>query len=193
MNEMTPDLNRAELSTPAAADATGAALPEHGSEAAGDAEAPGQLSERERQVQGERDRYYDLLLRKSAEFDNYRKRTDRERRERADAADANLLLELLSIVDDLERALKTERVGEQAEPFRAGVELIYRQMLELLKRRGVRPIDALGTEFDPHLHQAVTSEPSPGHREGEVIEELRRGYVLGEKLLRPAMVKVARA
>ncbi len=155
--------------------------------------APREPADRERQLQEERDRYYDLFLRKSAEFDNYRKRTDRERRARADAAAFDLLADILPIVDDLERALKSESPDDPGGGFRAGVELIYRQMLELLKRRGASPIEAVGADFDPHLHQAVVTESSPGHRDGEVIEELRRGYVLGDQLLRPAMVKVARA
>ena len=77
--------------------------------------------------------------------------------------------------------------------FRAGVELIHRQMTELLRRRGVKPIEAVGTDFDPHFHQAMVHEASSEHREGEVMEELRKGYTLGDRLLRPAMVKVAKA
>jgi molecular chaperone GrpE len=148
---------------------------------------------RERELQDERDRFYDLLLRKTAEFDNYRKRSERERRDLYDTAASDLLLEFVGIVDDLERALATPAGTETAEAYRAGVELIHRQMLELLKRRGVRAIDALGTDFDPRFHQSVTSEESPGHRDGEVLAVFRRGYLLGERLLRPAMVKVARA
>jgi molecular chaperone GrpE len=158
--------------------------PESGGEPAAD---------RARDLEAERDRYYDLLLRKTAEFDNYRKRTERERREQAEQAAAGLLAELLPVVDDLERALATDAGSDQGAAYRQGVELILRQMLELLKRRGVRPIDALGQDFDPRFHQAVAVDESPGHRDGEVVEELRRGYLLGEKLLRPAMVKVARA
>ena len=144
-------------------------------------------------LQAERDRYYDLMLRKTAEFDNYRRRVERERREQGERVVNDLLLELLPVVDDLERALKAEAVGEQAQAYRTGVDLIYRQMLDLLKRRGVKPFDSLGTEFDPNLHQAVVSEHAPGRRDGEVIEEFCRGYMAGERLLRPAMVKVARA
>jgi len=83
--------------------------------------------------------------------------------------------------------------GPAAQAYRDGLDLIYRRLLDLLARRGVKPIETLGTDFDPHLHQAVAYEPSPGHRDGEVIEELSRGYRLGERLLRPAAVKVARA
>lgn len=142
-------------------------------------------------VQRQRDEYYDLLLRKTAEFDNYRKRIDRERQSTAQSAAADLIEELLPLVDDLERALKAEAPAA-AETYRQGVELIYRQLLDALKRRGVRPIEALGADFDPHYHQAVSHEPAQDRREGEVIEEFRRGYMLGDRLLRPSMVKVAK-
>jgi len=140
----------------------------------------------------EKDRLQDQLLRTAAEFDNYRKRVDRDRRDQADAATASALTGLLPIVDDLERALKAP-TGEDVESFRKGVELIHQQMLELLRKRGVKVIEAVGADFDPLYHQAVVHESSPDHREGEVIEEFARGYMLGHRLLRPAMVKVAKA
>jgi molecular chaperone GrpE len=144
------------------------------------------------ELERQRDEYYDLLLRKSAEFDNYRRRIDRERQAVSEAAAADLLADLLPLVDDLERALQAEAGAEGAEAYRRGVELIHRQLGDILRKRGVHPIDALGTTFDPHYHQAVVHEPAPGHREGEVIGEFRRGYMLGDRLLRPAMVKVAK-
>jgi molecular chaperone GrpE len=134
----------------------------------------------------------DRLLRLAAEFDNYRKRVDRDRRDQADAAVASAVEDLLPIVDNLERALDAP-VGSDAESYRQGVELIHRQMLDLLRRRGVTPVESVGTDFNPELHQAVVHEVSPDHREGEIIEEFRRGYKLGDRLLRPAMVKVAKA
>jgi molecular chaperone GrpE len=140
----------------------------------------------------ERDDFYDRLLRKSAEFDNYRKRIERERREQADQAVVDLLLELLVVVDDFDRALTVE-AGEEAAAYRKGVELIHAKLQDVLRKQGVRPIAALGADFDPNLHQAVVQESSPDHREGEVIGELRRGYTIGDRLLRPAMVKVAKA
>jgi len=140
----------------------------------------------------ERDDYYDRLLRKTAEFENYRKRVDRERREAAQYAAGDLLEALLPIVDDFERALRAE-AGPDNEAYRLGIELIYKQLQELLTRRGVTPIEAVGHAFDPHLHQAITYESRPGHEDGEVVEEVRRGYRLGDRLLRPAMVKVAKA
>ena len=144
------------------------------------------------EIQRQRDEYYDLLLRKTAEFDNYRKRIERERQSVSEAAAADLLGELLPLVDDLERALRADAGIEGAEAYRRGVELIHRQLMEVLRKRGVRPIEALGTDFDPHYHQAVAHDAAEGRREGEVIEEFRRGYMLGDRLLRPSMVKVAK-
>ena len=140
----------------------------------------------------QRDDYYDRLLRKTAEFDNYRKRTDRERQQLAEAAAADLIKDLLPLLDDLERALKVDAGDEASAGVRRGVELIHRQLLDTLRKRGVTPIEALGQDFDPHFHNAVTHEPAEGRREGEVIEEFARGYMLGDRLLRPAMVKVAK-
>ena len=122
----------------------------------------------------ERDDLYDRLLRKTAEFDNYRKRIERERREQADQAVIDLLQELLLVVDDFDRALTVE-AGESAARYRKGVELIHAKLNDLLTKNGVRPIETLGEDFDPNLHQAVIHEVSPEHREGEVIGELRRG------------------
>ncbi|MFB3854311.1 MAG: nucleotide exchange factor GrpE [Vicinamibacterales bacterium] len=140
----------------------------------------------------ERDSYRDRLLRTAAEFENYKKRVDRERRDFQLNAAADVFRGMLPIVDDLERALDAPAPPE-AEPYRKGVEIIHKQMLELLRHHGVTPIEAVGTEFDPHLHEAVVTEQTDEYPEGQVISELQRGYRLGERLLRPAMVKVARA
>jgi len=156
--------------------------------AAGDTEAPAaDAAELTRQ----RDDYYDRLLRKTAEFENYRRRTDRERQQLAESAAADLIKDLLPLVDDLERALKADTGGDAPGGIRRGVELIHKQLLDTLRKRGVRPIEALGQDFDPHFHNAVAYEPAEGRRDGEVIEEFTRGYLLGDRLLRPAMVKVA--
>jgi molecular chaperone GrpE len=144
------------------------------------------------ELQKQRDEYYDRLLRKTAEFDNYRKRVDRERIQLSEAAAADLLQELLPLVDDMERALKADTGTEATEGIRRGVELIHQQLLKMLGKRGVKPIDSLGADFDPHFHMAVAHEPADGRREGEVVEEFSRGYMLGDRLLRPAMVKVAK-
>jgi len=141
-------------------------------------------------LQRERDDYYDRWLRKTAEFDNYRKRIERERREHASQAISDLLLELLLVVDDFDLAVSVETSDAG---YRKGVELIHAKLNDLLRRHGVRPIEAIGKAFDPNVHQAVVQEASTEHREGEVIDELRRGYMIGDRLLRPAMVKVAKA
>jgi molecular chaperone GrpE len=143
-------------------------------------------------LQRERDDYHDRWMRKAAEFDNYRRRIERERREQADQTVTDLLLDLLLVVDDFDRALTVDP-GESGAAYRKGVELIHAKLQDLLRKQGVKPIEAIGADFDPNLHQAVVQEDSPDHREGEVIGELRKGYTLGDRLLRPAMVKVAKA
>jgi molecular chaperone GrpE len=143
------------------------------------------------ELRRERDELKDLLLRKSAEFENFRRRTERERQAVSEAAASDLLAELLPLVDDLERALKADAGTEGVDAYRRGVELIHRQLAETLRKRGVRAIEAVGADFDPHYHQAVAHEPAVGRRDGEVIEEFRRGYMLGERLQRPSMVKLA--
>jgi molecular chaperone GrpE len=140
----------------------------------------------------ERDEYLDLLRRKTAEFDNYRKRIERERRELSEWAAADVLSDVLSVMDDLDRALSLDAPAE-AQAYRAGIELIHRQLHEIVRKRGVTAIESIGADFDPHLHQAVAYEETEGAREGEIVGEMRKGYKLGERLLRPAMVKVAKA
>ena len=143
-------------------------------------------------LQRERDELYDRLLRKTAEFDNFRKRVERDRKDMIDYAAADVLGELLSIVDDFDRALAAPAPPE-AQPFKVGFELIHKQLHELLKKRGVTLIDPAGADFDPHQHQAVAYEEVAGAREGEVVSVMAKGYKLGERLLRPALVKVAKA
>ncbi len=181
-NRPNSDFNSTEASESAGATAEAAdAVP---------ADAP--LVSREAELESERDNYRDLLLRRTAEFENFRKRTDRERLAQSEAAAADLMTELLPLVDDLERALQAEAGSEGAEAYRRGVELIHRQLSEVLRKRGVKAIEALGADFDPHYHQAVSHEPAEGRRDGEIIEEYRRGFMLGDRLLRPSMVKVAK-
>ncbi len=143
-------------------------------------------------LQRERDELYDRLLRKSAEFDNFRKRVERDRKDMIEWAAADVLGDLLNIVADFDRALAADAPAE-AQPYRAGLELIQKQLADMLKKRGVTTFDPLGADFDPHLHQAVAYEEVPGAREGEVVGMLAKGYKLGDRLLRPALVKVAKA
>jgi molecular chaperone GrpE len=139
-------------------------------------------------VEAQRDEYYDLLLRKTAEFDNYRKRVEREKRELSDHVVGEFVKELLPVLDDFARALATPA---DAQGFRSGVELIHRRLTDLLSRRGVEVIDPLGQPFDPHFHEAVQRVPAAGAQDGEVVEVYSRGYKLRDRLLRPAIVKVA--
>ena len=157
-----------------------------------EATAPGSDADTLDAVRRERDALQDRLLRTAAEFDNYRKRVERERREVAEYAGADILTDMLPIVDDLERALQAA-AGSEADVYRRGVELIYKQMADLLRKRGVKAIETVGAQFDPRFHEAVMQEVSSAHREGDVIAEFRRGYTLGDRLLRPAVVKVAQA
>ncbi len=104
---------------------------------------------------------------------------------------------ILPVVDDLERALATPVEpgpgADQVARFREGLELIQRQLLDVLRRRGVEAIDAVGQDFDPQWHEALAGEAANGHRDGEITAEIRRGYRLGSRLLRPSLVKVAHA
>jgi len=145
------------------------------------------------ELAAERDQLKDLVLRKSAEFDNYRKRTERERRDFVEYANAELLRDILPLLDDLERASRTEGVDAAAEPYVKGVALIAKQFADVLARRGVEVIDPLGQDFDPHWHEAVAREAVAGARDGEVLLVMSRGYRIKDRLLRPAMVKVATA
>ncbi|MBI1950378.1 MAG: nucleotide exchange factor GrpE [Acidobacteria bacterium] len=137
----------------------------------------------------EKDRFYDLLLRKQAEFENYRKRTERERDETGAVAARDVLKRLLPVLDNMERALKT---GEGSrDPLRQGIELVHQQFLDLLRKEGIQPIDALGSAFDPRLHEAVEVLDVAGFEPDVVLEEMQRGYTHNDRLLRPALVKVS--
>lgn len=151
------------------------------------------LAEMLRTVTEERDNLQDLLVRKQAEFENFRKRADKERNEWIQYASSELMRELLNVLDSFELALKDTPAGEGAsvEDMRKGFELIHKQMLDTLTRFGLEPTPAVGLKFDPHVHQAVTTEATDAAGENTVLEELRKGYLIRGRLLRPAMVKVA--
>jgi molecular chaperone GrpE len=145
-------------------------------------------------LQQERDDLYDRLIRVTADFDNYRKRTERERRELSDAVAADIVRDVLPAIDDLERALAAPAADDSTLAYRRGVELIHRRLLDALRVRGVEPLDVLGTTFDPNWHEAVGHDPVSDDRgDGAITAEIRRGYRIGPRLLRPAQVKVAKA
>ena len=136
------------------------------------------------------------VARRQADFDNYRKRIERERGEAYNRVVAEVTRKLLPVLDNLNRALDAERSVETSESrefrhFVRGVELIGKQLNEVLESFGLQPIPAVGERFDPHIHEAVVTEPSAEHEPDTVIAELARGYRIGDRLLRPAMVKVS--
>ena len=144
------------------------------------------------QLTQERSMLLDQRLRTQAEFENYRRRVERERAETYARSRAEVVLELLPVIDNFERALASlEHSSNDAESLRQGIELIHRQLNDALAKFGLEPVETVGHAFDPHLHEAVSAEPSEEHEENTVIAEFQRGYKLGEKLLRPAKVKVA--
>jgi len=130
------------------------------------------------------------LLRKQADLENLRKRMEREKEEYRQHANADLIRALLPSLDGIERALKHRDACVPRE-FYKGLELIYQGLLDVLKRYGLEPIEAVGQIFDPHLHQAVGTVEDAQRRDHEIVEELLRGYKLKRRLLRPSMVKVA--
>jgi molecular chaperone GrpE len=136
------------------------------------------------------------LTRRQADFENYRKRIERERGETYQRVVADVARKLLPVLDNLNRALEAEKTVQSNESrefrhFLHGVELIDRQLSEVLESLGIQPIASIGERFDPHIHEAVVTEPSDQYEPDTVTEELARGYRIGDRLLRPAMVKVA--
>jgi len=140
-------------------------------------------------VQQERDQLLDRVARLQAEFDNARKREQRERQEFRDYSVSNAVEQFLPVLDNFQLALKAKGSEEQ---LRAGVELIMRQMEDALRTLGVQQVETVGTQFDPRVHEALGSEETNEHPDDQVLEEIRKGYRIKEKLLRPALVKVAK-
>lgn len=159
--------------------------------AAGEAAAPlKDLAAAYQKALAEKQEYYDVALRARAELDNFRKRTAREKEEFLQQANADLMRSLLPALDGFDRALKHRDPKIPAKVYE-GLELIHRQLLETLEKAGLAIIETTGESFDPHLHQAVETVELAGRRDQEIVEELQRGYKLKQRLLRPALVKVA--
>lgn len=148
------------------------------------------LEEQLRQLETEKKKLYDQLVRRQADFENFRKRVEREQQEFRQAAEADLLSALLPVLDAFERALAVPSTGNN-EDYRKGVDLIYRELLSTLNRAGLKAVQAVGRAFDPFLHHAVERVETPEHPDQEVLAELQRGYTLKGRLLRPALVRVA--
>lgn len=155
-------------------------------------EAPSEDLENEIQkLVEERDTLQDRLLRKQAEFENYKKRSERERAEYIQMASADLMRELLNVLDSFDLAVRNASERTADEDMLRGIDLVYKQLLDTLGRFGLKPVEAKGQVFDPNFHQAVTTVASADVPENTVVEELRRGYTLNGRLLRPAMVSVS--
>jgi molecular chaperone GrpE len=138
----------------------------------------------------------DALARRQADFENYRKRMERERGETYSRVVVDIAAKLLPVLDNLKRALETEASVEASESdefrhFLSGVDLIYKQLNGVLDALGVKPVPAEGEQFNPHLHEAVVTEPTDDYEPDTVMQEIVRGFRVGDKLIRPALVKVA--
>jgi molecular chaperone GrpE len=152
---------------------------------------PGEAAAEEvRRLKEERDNLSDQLLRAIADFDNFRKRTQREMADVRVHTTIDTLRAFLPVLDGFERALAAS--GGTVEDMRKGVELIHKQMLDAARRIGMEAIDATGKPFDPHQHEAIEMVETSDHPDHHVIDELQRGYRLKDKLIRPSMVRVAR-
>jgi len=151
------------------------------------------LREELAEAQSQADEYLDGWQRARAELSNYKKRQDAERVRMREMANAALLRNLLPVIDDLDRALTTMPVAVNRLSWSEGLFLIKRKLETILNMENVEPIETEGETFDPRYHEAVTHEESPDHEEGQIIGEVQKGYMLGERVLRPASVRVARA
>ena len=159
--------------------------------AAGPEAVPGELPEEERVValERERDEYLDNLKRLAADFDNYRKRVARDHESLVERAHERLVKELLPVLDDLERALDAAAEHEEAK-LEEGVRLVHRALTDALAREGLAEIETDGP-FDPHMHEALLSQPADGAEPGSVLQVVQKGYRLGGRVVRPARVVIA--
>ncbi len=148
------------------------------------------LAEQLASLQAEKDELWQTLIRRQADFENYRKRIERERREEDQRAVARVVEGMLPVLDAFERALAAHD-DPAYEEYRKGFELIYRQLWDALSRQGLERIEAEGKAFDPHVHHAIERVESQEHVDGTVLEVLQHGYAFRGKVLRPATVRVA--
>jgi molecular chaperone GrpE len=142
-------------------------------------------------LQGDLDRFRDLALRSQADFENYKKRSAREKEEAIKYANSTLLERLIPIVDNFDLGLEAARSDGEQSPVFSGMSMVLKQLMDFLTDQGLQPIDATGKKFDPNLHEAIAHEPSEKFPEGVVIRQTRRGYRLKDRLLRPSSVVVS--
>lgn len=166
-----------------------------GEEPAGqDAESAPEPDERDARIaelESQVEEYRQRLLRAQADFDNYRRRTQREKEETAKYASMDLISRLLPVLDNFERAVVASQDSGDFKALAKGVDMIHRQLLQLLEQEGLKPMETVGQPFNPEFHEAVMRVESDEHEEGTVVEELQRGYILKDRVIRPAMVKVS--
>lgn len=143
-------------------------------------------------LQQQSEEYLDGWQRERAEFANYKKRIERERMQQQHNIAGNIIRKYLDILDDLERALQNHPAAGEGATWAEGIELVYRKFLTALESEGVEPMKVTDQQFDPNLHEAISQEPSDDLESGQIIEVVRNGYMLGERVLRPASVRVAR-
>ena len=143
------------------------------------------------QARLEAEEYKENWMRSQADFSNYKKRIEREQVKLFQDAGARVIKRFLEILDDLDRALQNRPAEGEGAEWAGGIELIYRKLLNILENEGVTSMDALGQEFNPNLHEAISQEENPDYESGQIIEVLQNGYLIGERVLRPALVRVA--
>jgi molecular chaperone GrpE len=142
-------------------------------------------------LQADLDRFRDLALRSQADFENYKKRSAREKEEAIKYANSSLLEKLIAIVDNFELGLEAARAEGEKSPVFSGMSMVLKQLMDFLTDSGLQPIDATGQKFDPNLHEAIAHEPSEKFPEGVVVRQTRRGYRMKDRLLRPSSVVVS--
>lgn len=169
------------------ADATYTEGNEETNEAAESAAQSPELEELRKQA----DDNYQRYVRAQADFDNFRRRTRQEKEEFAKYASLKVIEQLLPVVDNFERALAAGRDSKDYDALLKGVDMIFRQLDQVLANEGLQPMNAVGQPFNPEFHQAIMQVESEEHGEGIVVEEVQKGYLLKDKVLRPAMVKVS--
>lgn len=152
---------------------------------------PGQTADETEGLQADLDRFRDLALRSQADFENYKKRSAREKEEAIKYANSSLLEKLVSIIDNFELGLEAARGEGEKSPIFSGMNMVLKQLMDFLADSGLQPIDAVGQKFDPNLHEAIAHEQSEEVAEGLVIRQTRRGYKLKDRLLRPSSVVVS--
>lgn len=151
------------------------------------------LQEELRAARAEAEEYLDGWRRAQAEFANYKKRQRAEQQRTQELANASLIRKLLPVLDDLDRALATMPAPLHQLSWTEGILMVRRKLELILETEGVEPIETQGRLFDPHYHEAVTHEEMEGYEDGEIIGEVQKGYVLGDRVIRPALVRVAKA